>query len=306
MIPRQYYSEQDLRKRQIDTLKVFNDHVVEVAENSEYRVEFVADGKNMSLSVILGAEFPNEKPSIFVNPPIPHPWIGENSNQVVGAPGLLNFTVHSDLGRVVQAVIREFQKSMPKLPNSEDPVTSNDTSPQSHVSGQSLMFPELNDWSIEELQDILENTDLQDKLIEVNPQVVELDLETEELITSIEEIAQENLTKQQMLDDLKTDVIDRISTIVQMKMNFEEMNRKHQKLSEMYDPYRIRDYLKEAALKADEESEVIAEQFLTGNMPVETFIAKFAEKRALGQARRAREERLGHQLALLDRATTTS
>lgn len=36
------------------------------------------------------------------------------------------------------------------------------------------------------------------------------------------------------------------------------------KLAEMYDPHRIRDCLKEAALKADEESEVIAEQFLTG------------------------------------------
>ncbi|CAH1642245.1 unnamed protein product [Spodoptera littoralis] len=177
MLPRQYYSEQDIRKRQIDTLKIFNDHVTEVNENSEYRVEFVADGKNMSLLVILGPDFPNEKPSIFVNPPIPHPWIGENSNKVVGAPGLVNYTLHSDLGRVVQAIIREFQKSMPKFSNSDDVSRSNDVSPQSNYSGQ---------------------------------------------------------------------------------------------------------------------------------MPVETFIAKFAEKRGLGQARRAREERIAHQLAQLDRATTKS
>lgn len=39
-------------------------------------------------------------------------------------------------------------------------------------------------------------------------------------------------------------------------------------------------------------------------MPVETFISKFAEKRALGQSRRAREERLAHQLAQLDKATS--
>ncbi|CAH0602031.1 unnamed protein product [Chrysodeixis includens] len=304
MLPRPYYSEQDMRKRQIDTLKVFNDHVVEVSENAEYRVEFVADGKNMSLTVILGPDFPNEKPSIFVNPPNSHPWIGENSNQVIGAPGLLNYTLHSDLGRVVQVIIREFQKSMPKLTNNEEVVKSNDVSPQTHFSGQSLMFPELNECCIEELQEILENTDLQDKIIEVNPQLVELELETEELMTSIEEIAQENIVKQQALDNLKTEVIDRISTIVQMKMNFEELNRKHQRMAEMYDPHRIRDYLKEAALKADEESEVIAEQFLTGNMPVETFISKFAEKRALGQSRRAREERLAHQLAQLDKATS--
>lgn len=161
MLPRQYYSEQDIRKRQIDTLKVFNDNVLELSENSEYRVEFLVHGKNMSLSVVLGPDFPNEKPSIFINPPIMHPWIGENSNQVIGAPGLLNYTLHSDLGRVVQAIIREFQKSIPKLPNTEETVKSVETSPQSQAAGQSLMFPELNDCSIEELQDVLENTDLQ-------------------------------------------------------------------------------------------------------------------------------------------------
>ncbi|XP_072948564.1 vacuolar protein sorting-associated protein 37A [Epargyreus clarus] len=301
MLPRNYYSEQDIRKRQIDTLKIFNDNVIELSEGNEYRIDFAADSRNMSLNVVLTPEFPNEKPAIFVNPVVPHPWIAENSNQVIGAPGLLNFTVHSDLGRVVQAIIREFQKTVPNI-SQED--KSTDTSPQSHVSAQSLMFPELSELTIEELQEILENPDLQDKLLENNPQLVELDLETEELMNSVEEIAQDNITKQQMLDNLKTDVIDRISTIVQMKMNYEELHKKHQKMAEVYDPHRIRDCLKEAALRADEDAEVIAEQFLMGNLPVESFIAKFAEKRALGQARRAREERLAHQLTQLDKATT--
>lgn len=35
---------------------------------------------------------------------------------------------------------------------------------------------------------------------------MELELETEELMTSIEEIAQENIVKQQALDNLKTEV----------------------------------------------------------------------------------------------------
>ncbi|CAG9794547.1 unnamed protein product [Diatraea saccharalis] len=302
MLPRTYYNEQDVRKRQIDTLKIFNEHVVEVMENTDYRVEFSVDGKDMSLNVILSPEFPNEKPTIFVNPLIPHPWIAENSNQVIGAPGLLNYTQHSDLGRIVQAIIREFQRSLPNLVTNDD--KTNDVSPQSHTSPHLMLFPELSELTVEELQEILENTDLQDKLLENNPKLIKLDLETEELMCSIEEIAQDNITKQQMLDDLKTDVIDRISTIVQMKMNYEELHRKHQKLAEMYDPHRIRDCLKEATLKADEEAEVIAELFLLGKITVEAFISKFAEKRALGQARRAREERLAHQLAQLDRATT--
>ncbi|XP_041970552.1 vacuolar protein sorting-associated protein 37A [Aricia agestis] len=300
MLPRTYYTEQDIRRRQIDTLKIFNDNVTEISENVEYKIDFLADNRNMSLTVVLGQDFPNTNPSIFVNPAISHPWLSDNTNQVVNAPGLLNFTQHSDLGRVVQAIIREFQKSVPNI-KSEN--VSANVSPQSNFNINSLMFPELSELSIEELQEIIENPDLQDKLLESNPQLIELDMETEEVMASIEKIAQDNISKQQILDDLKTDVLDRISTIVQMKMNYEELNRKHQKLSEVYDPHHIRDCLKVAALKADEDAESIAEQFLLGNIPVETFVSKFSEKRALGQARRAREERLGHQLAQLDKAT---
>lgn len=104
----------------------------------------------------------------------------------------------------------------------------------------------------------------QDKLLETNPKLIELDLETEELMSSIEELAQDNVSKQQVLDDLKTDVIDRISSIVQLKMSYEELNRKHQRLCEMYDPHRIRDCLKQAAGRADEDADGIAEQFLLG------------------------------------------
>ncbi|XP_022121076.2 vacuolar protein sorting-associated protein 37A [Pieris rapae] len=301
MIPRQYYNERDLRKRQIDALKVFNDNVTEVKEHTKYKVEFMANSRNMVLNIVLSPEFPNDKPAIFVNPVFNHPWLGENSNQVVGAPGLLNYTVHSDLGRVVQAIIREFQRSVPSIANEDK---STDTSPQSHISVNSLMFPELSELNIEELQEILENPDLQDKLLENNPQLAEIDQETEELMNSIEEIAQDNLKKQEMLDDMKSKVLEGISTIVQMKMSYEDLNKRYQELCEGYSPHHIRDCLKDAAIRADEDAEAIAEQFLLGNVSVETFVMKFAEKRALGQARRAREERLAHQLAQLDRATT--
>ncbi|XP_063392447.1 vacuolar protein sorting-associated protein 37A-like [Cydia fagiglandana] len=293
MLPRQYYNEQDVRKRQIDTLKIFNDNVQEVTENTEYKVDFTINGKNFSLNVILGPEFPNEKPVILVNPPVVHPWVAEHSSQVVGAPGLIQFTVHSDLGRVVHAVIRELQKALP--------VEEESQSSPAHT--HSLLFPELGELTIEELHEILENPDLQDKLLETTPQLLALNLETEELMLSIERIARDNIAEQQRLDEMKTDVVDRISALVQMKINYEELHARHQKLSEEYDPHRIRDCLKAAALKADEDAEAIAEQFLLGKMPVESFISQFAETRARGQARRAREERLAHQLAQLHRAT---
>ncbi|VVC92756.1 unnamed protein product, partial [Leptidea sinapis] len=156
MLPRYHTDQENLRKRQIDTLKIFNDNVSEIQENSEYKVEFDSHGRNMSLNVLLTPDFPNEKPVIFVNPVFPHPWLGENSNQVLGAPGLINYTLHSDLGRVVQAIIREFQRTVPNL---EDKTTN--TNHQAHVVVNSMVFPDLNDLTIEELQEVLENPDLQ-------------------------------------------------------------------------------------------------------------------------------------------------
>lgn len=102
------------RKRQIDTLKIFNDNVVELREDVEYQVQFDAGERRMAIMVSLSPEFPLEKPVLRVSPPVNHPWCNEHS-EITSAPGLLNFTVHSDLGRVVQAIIREFSKHPPQL-----------------------------------------------------------------------------------------------------------------------------------------------------------------------------------------------
>ncbi|XP_034185415.1 vacuolar protein sorting 37A [Osmia lignaria lignaria] len=111
------------RKRQIDTLKIFNDNVVELREDVEYQVQFNAGDRRMAIVVSLSPEFPMEKPVLRVSPPISHPWCNEHS-EVTSAPGLLNFTVHSDLGRVVQAIIREFSKNPPQLLEDVSPVKS--------------------------------------------------------------------------------------------------------------------------------------------------------------------------------------
>ncbi|OXU27747.1 hypothetical protein TSAR_003166 [Trichomalopsis sarcophagae] len=111
------------RKRQIDTLKIFNDNVLELQEDVEYQVQFDAGDKRMAIMVSLSPEFPLEKPVLRVSPPIAHKWCNEHS-EITSAPGLLNFTVHSDLGRVVQAIIREFSKNPPQFIEDNSPVSN--------------------------------------------------------------------------------------------------------------------------------------------------------------------------------------
>jgi len=104
------------RRKQINTLRIFNDNVTEVLPDSQYSVDFVAGGQQLSLRVFLAPGFPETtRPALRVLPSgLMHPWLEPGSGNVVGAPGLINYTVHSDLGRVVQAVKREFEKKPPK------------------------------------------------------------------------------------------------------------------------------------------------------------------------------------------------
>lgn len=282
------------RQWQINTLRIFNNNVVEIKEDQHYRVDFRVDDVNMSLDVILSPQFPEDTPTIFINPPVIHPWLLENSNQVVDAPGLLEFTPNSDLGRVVQAIIREFQKALVKPDEKSAPTTP---------SG-SLSFPQLNTLTVSELEEILVNTDLQDKLLDSVPELADMEAKAEEVICGIEKIAQENIAKQELLQSLKAELIEKVRKVVSMKMHFDALNQKHQELLQLFDPHNIKERLKEAALQADEEADEIAQEFLQGKVPVDIFVGRFSEKRALGQSRRAREERLSHQLAQLQVAST--
>lgn len=65
--------------------------VSEVKPNEEYSVGFVLEGRQFVLNVYLSANFPNEKPKIYVSPRVQHEWIPDSSTgEVQNAPGLLN------------------------------------------------------------------------------------------------------------------------------------------------------------------------------------------------------------------------
>ncbi|KAM7350540.1 vacuolar protein sorting 37A [Cochliomyia hominivorax] len=118
----QQFNNLDYRRRQIDTLKVFNDNVVEVCELEEYCLHFESGGRNFILTVLLGINFPNERPKLILSPIVQHVWVNASTGEVESAPGLLNYSPHSDLGRVVQAVIREFERFPPPVIKANSPI----------------------------------------------------------------------------------------------------------------------------------------------------------------------------------------
>ena len=107
------------RRKQINTLMIFNENVSEVESDSKYRIDFTIKNQPVSLDIFLPGGFPKDRPVVKLEDPlksISHPWLDPQGN-VVGAPGLLNHSVHSDLGRVVQAIKREFERNANNVNN---------------------------------------------------------------------------------------------------------------------------------------------------------------------------------------------
>lgn len=328
------------RKRQIDTLKIFNDNVIEIVEDVEYKIEFNAGGTAMAILVSLSPEFPLEKPVLKISPVISHPWVNEKG-EITNAPGLLNFSIHSDLGRVVQAIIREYERKPPLVPTDSSsgstsqagsidvaingrstpsygfPTFPTTTIPSTYSGGmyqttytspsqqqflRNETFPELANLSKEELKQLSENEDLQDEFLQNLPQMKSLYEELENMITKNEELANENLSKEPILENLRHIILNKMDTMLSLKSSYDGHSLEYQKFAEKYAPENIRESLKLAAMQSDEDSEKLASRFLNGELEVEQFIHHFIEIRKLCQSRKTKEEKLSHQLKELKKA----
>ncbi|KAJ8927478.1 hypothetical protein NQ314_020075 [Rhamnusium bicolor] len=318
MLPRQFKTEADIRKHQINTLKIFNDNVAELSEGEEYEICFNSGGNNLYLNVSLSQEFPNEKPMLKVVPAIIHHWVNSDG-QITSAPGLLNFTVHSDLGRVVQAIIREFQRTPPPLVSNHSSSVVSPTipilvkkraspinyqsfsniknfSPPSHMSQTSFLqkssaFPELSQLSLAELQLLNDNIDSQEEFIDELPQVKEQYKFLGDLIEQVEELAESNLSKQGKLEELREGIDSRIEAATKLAFENERLHVIYQNLSDKFSPRNIREQLKLAAAKADLDSEKVAESFLNGEIDVDKFVSDFIKTKTLCQTRKTKEEK---------------
>lgn len=64
--------------------------MVVVCELEEYCLHFESGGRNFILTVLLGVNFPNERPKLILSPIVQHVWVNAVTGEVESAPGLLN------------------------------------------------------------------------------------------------------------------------------------------------------------------------------------------------------------------------
>uniref|UniRef100_A0A663EIF7 VPS37A subunit of ESCRT-I n=1 Tax=Aquila chrysaetos chrysaetos TaxID=223781 RepID=A0A663EIF7_AQUCH len=110
-------SLQQQKQRQIESLRGAHASIAEIQKDVEYRLPFTVNNLTININILLPPQFPQEKPVISVFPPVRHHLMDKQGVYVTG-PLISNFTMHSDLGKIIQSLLDEFWKNPPVLASS--------------------------------------------------------------------------------------------------------------------------------------------------------------------------------------------
>uniref|UniRef100_A0A182P042 VPS37 C-terminal domain-containing protein n=1 Tax=Anopheles epiroticus TaxID=199890 RepID=A0A182P042_9DIPT len=315
-----------MRKRQIDTLKIFNHNVQEVKENEEYLVNFDCGGREIAINILLGSGFPNEKPKLIVSPILRHPWVNDTTGEIENAPGILNVRSMaqsnrfcSELSKKLQAVGREFEKHPPRFVNESTPQHNTQPHQQQCRNGNVQEFstdsrnvllspthePDpfgLRNLTTDELDRLNTDEDQLEEFISKLPFVQHQNDEMDQLLAGIESLAVDNLARKQAVDERKAKLESLALEFKELGQQWETLNQRYQRKAEDFSPQHIKELLQIAVSTADGKSDDEAQRFLAGQSDVGTFLHNFIETRKLYTIRKAKEERLVQQLTALERA----
>lgn len=123
------------------------------------------------------------------------------------------------------------------------------------------------------------------------------------LMSDVGVIANDNLSKETQLQQQRQAVTAQLANFVQLGEQYEELNRRYQRKSEEFAPQHIKELLQIEASTADGICDTHVEGFLNGNVDVQTFLDQYLQAKKLSAMRKAKEERLTHQLREFERAT---
>lgn len=222
-------------------------------------------------------------PKLTLEPCLVHPWVDGNGE--IKSPGLVNFTVNSDLGRVCQAIIREFEKKPPQLVS----VPSVPVLAQSNI-------PELDGLDPRQLLELLNDEQYLEDFVEELSPIKALTAELDVLIEETENLAKENLEKNSILCNLRTNLQVLSTEFLNLGCQYNQTNRKYEDKAGEYSPQNIRQLLEIGVSNAESKCEETVEAFLEGNQSLNNFLDDFMKVKKLIATRKFKEERLNFQL----------
>uniref|UniRef100_A0A8B9G2V3 VPS37C subunit of ESCRT-I n=1 Tax=Amazona collaria TaxID=241587 RepID=A0A8B9G2V3_9PSIT len=146
--------------------------------------------------------------------------------------------------------------------------------------------------TVEELQELQEDTEEIERLALESQEVQELQLEREMSLAANRSLAEQNLKFRAPLETGRSELCSRYEELQKLAQRCQEQKAKLEKFSAALHPQTLLDLLQVESQKIEEESEQMAEKFLEGEVPLETFLEQFSSMRKLSHLRRVRVDKL--------------
>lgn len=126
------------------------------------------------------------------------------------------------------------------------------------------------------------------------------DLDT--VIDDVKVIATENLSHEKHLNELRSGLEGKLNEFRQLGGSYDALSARYQRKSDEFAPQHIKELLQIAASNADSACDTFVQQFLNGSIDVQHFLDQYRDAKRVSAQRKAKEERLTHQLNELERA----
>ena len=241
--------------------------------------------------------FPAE--NLNTNGKLCHPWL-DKDNLVIGSPGLNAFGSHSDLGRVVQAVKREFEKNPPtvieansiktqSITNHSSESFFSSTVPKKHLTNVNLpttdprrYIPEVEQLSHVEIEEIKTDPLALDVFSgKLNVAMFsQMDEDAKAVRNEINALTVSNSQLCKVLDEKRQAFQDRFASIHTARDLTHRTAISLQESSEKLSQSKICDNLLRSCHNDEADSETCAETFLRGDMTAEEFLAEYVPLRS--------------------------
>lgn len=250
----------------------------------------------------------------------------DEQHHVTGVPALTAFSMHTDLGRIIQGILMEFQNHPPKLSSTagtnvtfpapslstgasvfaepEIPVStlpSSSSSPFKSLPSPS-QFPQLNRLSNSQLEELLKEDGKLQEFVEQLPEVVHSEKIKEHMVYQNEELARKTLELRPVMEERKHLLLQKMDVLNVLKQEFEQNSQVAEAQMGAYDPSTLLKKLCDDTRHYDEESEnVIVRLFFSGQLKADLFVKQFMEKKTMAYIRRVKAEKMHAQLKELNR-----
>ncbi|CEG77743.1 hypothetical protein RMATCC62417_12442 [Rhizopus microsporus] len=285
---------QDLKTQHINSLFAHNPTTTTAVEGQLYELPLVED--KTFLLINLPPHFPEEPPVITFSPTnMRHPWL---ESDVVVCDALSNWQPQqSNLGMLVKEIYKEFTTRPPVKKS-----MINDTKPEEGYGHRPLppippMMPSnpeyaaISKLSPEEVEELIYNETAFELFFYNLERVKNLKIFHEDLRNGNEMLAHKNLSREDELIKLRSEVVNSHLKYKADKQDFEAKEKLQQEAFNRFSSSTVLTRLKASVYESDELSESVAQSFLDGNLNNESFVKQFREFRKVYHLRASKLEK---------------